>query len=192
MRHLTLRLPPPWVDLGGVTHRAAESTGLRSRRLSVARLPDHTDRLFRAAYALCGARADAEDLVQETFARVLERPRVLRRGSELAYLMRVLRNTWIDFQRARSARPATTGPPEAVEWVVDRGGDPGELALDVQLAYDAMRDLSPPLREAVAAVDVLGLPYRDAARALRIRQGTLMSRLFRARERIAAALEGTS
>jgi len=73
---------------------------------------------------------------------------------------------------------------------VDRGGDPGEVALDVQLAYEAMRELSPPQREAIAAVDVLGLSYRDAAKALRIRQGTLMSRLSRARERIAAALEG--
>jgi RNA polymerase sigma-70 factor (ECF subfamily) len=175
-----------------VTQRAAQITGLPSRRLSVARLPDHTDRLFRAAYALCGARADAEDLVQETFARVLERPRIVRRGSDLGYLMRVLRNTWIDFQRARSARPATTGPPDTVDWVVDGGGDPAGLALDVQLAYAAMRDLSPPLREAVAAVDIVGLSYREASRALRIRQGTLMSRLFRAREQIAAVEEGRS
>jgi RNA polymerase sigma-70 factor (ECF subfamily) len=175
-----------------VNEPAADATGLRSRRLSVARLPDHTDRLFRAAYALCGSRADAEDLVQETFARVLERPRFIRRGSDLAYLMRVLRNTWVDFHRARSARPNMSGPPEAVDWVVDRAGDPGDVALDVQMAYDAMRDLSAPLREAVAAVDVLGLSYKDAAKALRIRQGTLMSRLSRARERIAAALEGES
>jgi RNA polymerase sigma-70 factor (ECF subfamily) len=103
--------------------------------------------------------------------------------------MRVLRNTWVDFHRARSARPDTSGPPEAIEWVVDRAGDPGAVALDVQMAYEAMRELSPPLREAIAAVDVLGLSYRDAAKALRIRQGTLMSRLSRARERIAAALE---
>jgi RNA polymerase sigma-70 factor, ECF subfamily len=172
-----------------VEDRAAEATGLGSRRLSVARLPDHTDRLFRAAYALCGSSADAEDLVQETFARVLERPRFVRRGSDLAYLMRVLRNTWIDFHRARCARPDTSGSPEAIDWVVDRAGDPGDVALDVQMAYAAMRELSPPLREAIAAVDVLGLSYRDAAKALRIRQGTLMSRLSRARERIAATLE---
>jgi RNA polymerase sigma-70 factor, ECF subfamily len=129
-----------------VEERAAQAAGLGSRRLSVARLPDHTDRLFRAAYALCGSRADAEDLVQETFARVLERPRFVRRGSDLAYLMRGLRNTWVDFHRARSARPDTSGPPEAVDWVVDRGGDPGDLALDVRMAYQAMGELSPPLR----------------------------------------------
>jgi RNA polymerase sigma-70 factor, ECF subfamily len=159
------------------------------RMLDPNTLGDHIDRLFRAAWALSGSRAEAEDLVQETFARVLERPRFVRRGSDLAYLMRVLRNTWVDFHRARSARPDTSGPPEAVEWIVDRAGDPGEVALDVQMAYEAMRELSPPLREAIAAVDVLGLSYRDAAKALRIRQGTVMSRLSRARERIAAALE---
>jgi RNA polymerase sigma-70 factor, ECF subfamily len=172
-----------------VMPQAARTTGPETRRLSPARLADHTDRLFRAAYALCGSRAEAEDLVQETFVKTLERPRFVRRG-DLAYLMRVLRNTWIDFQRARAARPVATGPTEAIDWVVDRRRDPGELALDVQLAYDAMRRLPPPQREAVAAVDVLGLSYRDAARALRIPEGTLMSRLYRARNRIADALEG--
>ena len=47
--------------------------------LDPARLGDHLDRLYRAAWALCGSREDAEDLVQETYARVLRRPRVLRR-----------------------------------------------------------------------------------------------------------------
>jgi RNA polymerase sigma-70 factor (ECF subfamily) len=101
--------------------------------------------------------------------------------------MRAMRNTWIDMQRARAARPRTTGA-EAVEWVVDRAGDPGELALDVQVAYGAMRELSPKLREAIVAVDVLGLPYRDAARALGIRQGTLQSRLARARDHVSSAV----
>jgi RNA polymerase sigma-70 factor (ECF subfamily) len=46
--------------------------------LDCERLPDHFARLFRAACALCGSRQDAEDLVQETYARVLQRPRWLR------------------------------------------------------------------------------------------------------------------
>ena len=49
------------------------------RLLEAERLPDHSDRLFRAAYALCGTSHDAEDLVQETYARVLRRPRFIRR-----------------------------------------------------------------------------------------------------------------
>ncbi len=68
-------------------------------------LPRHTDRLYRAAWALCGSREDAEDLVQETFARVLARPRSLRGQDELAYLMRVLRNTFLTQRRTASRRP---------------------------------------------------------------------------------------
>jgi RNA polymerase sigma-70 factor, ECF subfamily len=162
----------------------------RARRpaaLPAADLATHVDRLFRAAYALTGSRHDAEDLVQETFARVLARPRLVRRQDDPRYLMRALRNTWIDLERARRARPVTAGR-DALEWIVDRRGDPSTVALDVRAAYDAMHELSPKLREAIAAVDVLGLSYQEAARALRIREGTLQSRLSRARDRVAAAL----
>jgi RNA polymerase sigma-70 factor, ECF subfamily len=51
--------------------------------LDPARLGDHLDRLYRAAWALCGSREDAEDLVQETYARVLSRPRLLRNEDDL-------------------------------------------------------------------------------------------------------------
>ncbi len=169
----------------------ADRTRTGSRPLAPERLPQHTERLYRAAYALSGSATDAEDLVQESFARVLSRPRRVRRGGELAYLMRVLRNTWIDFTRARAARPDPAGG-EAIDWVVEAESDPGGLALDVRLAYDGMRELPEHQREAIAAVDVLGLSYKEAARSLRIRQGTLMSRLARARERVALHMEGAA
>jgi RNA polymerase sigma-70 factor, ECF subfamily len=161
--------------------------GSRPAPLAATDLTVHADRLFRVAYALAGTRHDAEDLVQETFARVLARPRLVRRQDDLRYLMQALRNTWIDLGRARRARPAASGR-EALEWIVDKRGDPSTVALDARVAYDAMRELSPKLRGAIVAVDVLGLTYRDAARALRIRQGTLQSRLARARSHVAAAL----
>ena len=63
------------------------------RTLDPARLGDHLDRLYRAAWALCGSREDAEDLVQETFARLLARPRWLRNEDDIGYLLRALRNT---------------------------------------------------------------------------------------------------
>jgi RNA polymerase sigma-70 factor, ECF subfamily len=159
----------------------------RPQELPATHLAGHVDRLYRAAHSLAGSHDDAEDLVQETFARVLARPRLVRRQEDPRYLMRALRNTWIDLQRARNARPVITGA-EPLEWAIDGTGDPGGLALDVRLAYDAMRDLTPKLREAIAAVDVLGMSYRDAARALGLRIGTLQSRLARAREQVSAAL----
>jgi RNA polymerase sigma-70 factor (ECF subfamily) len=158
-----------------------------TQELLAARLSDHVDRLFRGAYALTGSRYDAEDLVQETFARVLARPRQVRREDERAYLLRALRNTWIDLERARSARPVASGAA-ALESLSTRTGDPAGVHLDALVAYDAIGKLSPKLRRAIAAVDVLGLPYREAARALAIRQGTLQSRLARARAVVAAAV----
>jgi RNA polymerase sigma-70 factor, ECF subfamily len=172
-----------------VSQELAHPSRAGSRRLEARRLPEHTEPLYRAAYALSGSAPDAEDLVQETFARVLSRPRFVRRGGERAYLTRVLRNTWIDWTRARAARPDPAAG-EAVDWVVEDESDPGGLALDVRLAYEGMQELPAHQREAIAAVDVLGLSYKEAARSLRIRQGTLMSRLARARERVASYMEG--
>jgi RNA polymerase sigma-70 factor, ECF subfamily len=158
-----------------------------SQQLVAARLPEHFDRLYRTAYALTGSRHDAEDLVQETYARVLARRRDVRHEDQRRYLLRALRNTWIDLERARSARPVTTGSV-AIESVAAGAGDPAGVPLDVRAVYDAIAELSPKLRAAIAAVDVLGLPYREATRALAIRQGTLQSRLSRARALVAAAL----
>src|ERR1700745_1522977 len=70
-------------------------------------LPDHIDVLYRAAWALCGSRHEAEDLVQETFAQVLRRPRLLRSDDNLGYLLRALRNTHITRHRAAMRRPNT-------------------------------------------------------------------------------------
>jgi len=176
--------------VGRVTHDTHPGRQ-EGRLLQADRLPDHADRLFRAAYALCDTSHDAEDLVQETYARVLRRPRLIRRDGDLAYLLRALRNTWIAMRRAKAARPRTVELAEEVHWIADPGSDPGTTALEVGAAYDAMRELSDPLREAIVAVDVVGLSYREAARALRVREGTIMSRLFRARERVADRLEGT-
>ena len=75
-----------------------------SPALDPERLGDHLDRLYRAAWALTGSREDAEDLVQETYARVLSRPRLLRNEDDLGYLLRALRNTFLNERRTRSRR----------------------------------------------------------------------------------------
>jgi RNA polymerase sigma-70 factor, ECF subfamily len=170
---------------------AAEPAARHSRvRLEPSRMAEHGTRLYRAAYALCGSRHDAEDLVQDTFERVLRQPRFIRRDRDLAYLLSVLRRTW-SAQAATAARRCThPAPPEDFEWLPDQGLGQ-QAALEAQLAYAAMADLSEPLRLTVVAVDVVGLSYKEAARALKTRKGTIMSRLFRAREQLASALEAT-
>src|ERR1700750_1641489 len=69
-------------------------------------LGDHVDAMYRAAWALCGSRHDAEDLVQDTLVNVLKRPRLLRKDNELGYLLRALRNTYNSRYRVISRRPA--------------------------------------------------------------------------------------
>src|SRR3954467_3981016 len=80
---------------------------LGARELEPERLGNHVDRLSRAAWSLCGSREDAEDLVQETYAKVLARPRLLRRENDLGYLLRALRNTFLAGRRRQSARTVT-------------------------------------------------------------------------------------
>lgn len=88
-----------------------------ARRLAGSQpLSEQLDRLHRTAQALCASPHDAEDLVQETLVRVLARPRRLRRGSEPAYLMGALHNTFLHSLRTAGRRPQTAElPVEAVD-----------------------------------------------------------------------------
>jgi RNA polymerase sigma-70 factor, ECF subfamily len=151
-------------------------------------LTQHIDRLYRAAWALCGSREDAEDLVQETFARVLARPRVLRGDEELYYLLRVLRNTFLTTRRTASRRPVTVATLEDVVTADSKPMGRPEQALEVQELYATIAELPEDFRLALVAVDVLGLSYREAARALGAREATITTRLFRARRQVAERL----
>jgi RNA polymerase sigma-70 factor, ECF subfamily len=153
-------------------------------------LPQHVDRLYRAAWALCGSREDAEDLVQETFARVLSRPRVLRADDERYYLMQVLRNTFLTSRRTAGRRPATVATLDDVVAADPTPTGRPEHALEVKEIYATIAGLSEDFRLALVAVDVLGLSYREAARALGVREATITTRLFRARKQVAAQLLG--
>jgi RNA polymerase sigma-70 factor, ECF subfamily len=158
------------------------------RTLDPKSLSQHIDRLYRAAWALCGSREDAEDLVQETFARVLSRPRVLHGDDELYYLMRVLRNTFLTSRRTASRRPVTVATLEDVVAADPQPMGQPERALEMQEVYATIADLPEDFRLTLVAVDVLGLSYREAARALRVREATITTRLFRARKQVASRL----
>jgi RNA polymerase sigma-70 factor, ECF subfamily len=158
------------------------------RALDPHSLTQHVDRLYRAAWALCGSREDAEDLVQETFARVLSRPRVLHGDDELYYLMRVLRNTFLTSLRTASRRPVTAAAIEDVVAADPKPTNRPEQAYEVQEIYATIAELPDNFRLALVAVDVLGLSYREASRALRVREATLTTRLFRARKQVAERL----
>jgi RNA polymerase sigma-70 factor, ECF subfamily len=160
------------------------------RALDPQSLTRHTDRLYRAAWALCGSREDAEDLVQDTFARVLAKPRTLRGDDELAYLMRVLRNTFFTSRRTASRRPKTSSATlEDLSLLDPTPTFQPEQALAVQELYAAVASLSEDFRLALVAIDILGLSYREAADALGTREATITTRLFRARRQVTRLLE---
>jgi RNA polymerase sigma-70 factor (ECF subfamily) len=158
------------------------------RTLDPQSLSQHIDRLYRAAWALCGSREDAEDLVQETFARVLSRPRVLHGDDELYYLMRVLRNTFLTSRRTASRRPVTVATLEDVVAADPQPMGQPEQALEMQEVYATIAELPEDFRLTLVAVDVLGLSYKEAARALRVREATITTRLFRARKQVSKRL----
>ncbi|HUE28404.1 MAG TPA: RNA polymerase sigma factor [Solirubrobacteraceae bacterium] len=147
-------------------------------------LPDHIDVLYRAAWALCGSRHEAEDLVQETFVQVLKRPRLLRSGNDVGYLLRALRNTHASRYRAAMRRPITV--PLLETDLNDRVGTAGSFGARELMA--AIAAAPQPYRDAVVAVDIVGLSYRQAARHLRTREATITSRLHRGRQHVARAL----
>src|SRR5919197_1157096 len=162
------------------------------RTLDPARLGDHLDRLFRAAWALCGSREDAEDLVQETYARVLARPRLLRNEDDLGYLLRTLRNTFLTRRRTESRRLRPGPLPEQLDLVADPQAREPQAALEAGELYAAIAALPDDFRDVLVAVDITGLSYKEAARVLRLREGTVMSRLYRARQRVVRRIDGGS
>ncbi len=154
-------------------------------------LGDHFDRLYRAAWGLCGSREDAEDLVQDTYARVLARPRLVRHADDLGYLLRVLRNTFVSSRRTAARRPqmAPGAEPEALDLPDQRRADAEPaVAAEAREVYRAIYELSDDFRDALVAIDVAGLSYSEAARALKVAEGTITSRLFRARREVAKTL----
>ena len=162
----------------GVTH-----AGSWPRVLDPNALHRHVDRLYRAAWALCGSPHDAEDLVQEAFVNVLKRPRLLRDGNELAYLLRVLRNTHSSHYRSNARRRRDRALTE------DDAARSQEVRFEPREIMEAIASAPALYRDAVIAVDLIGLSYQEAARALRTRESTITTRLHRGRQYIARALK---
>jgi RNA polymerase sigma-70 factor (ECF subfamily) len=152
-----------------------------------ARIAALIPRLHRFAWALTGARADADDLTQAALERALAHKRNFTAETRLeAWVIRVARNLWVDQLRRRQVRmtavdPAMLGSPDVA------GAD---LRLEAGEALQALGTLPPGQREVAALVLVEGYSYQEAADALQAPIGTVMSRLARARQALADLLLG--
>jgi len=153
------------------------------QREIVALLP----RLRRLARALAGNATDADDLVQLTVERALERSGQWRPGTRLdSWTFRIMKNAWIDEARSRTRQSRLFAPEEAREHVGTDGAGAMHARLEVRDVEAAMGLLPDDQRIAVALVLIEGLSYREAADVLQVPEGTLTSRLVRGRAALLA------
>lgn len=147
-------------------------------------------RLRRFGLALTGSAADADDLVQTACERALQRSEQLRSESRLdAWLYSIMRNLWTDERRARRVRRH-----EEIDAAAQVVGDEGEAIAEGRITLNAVRralaELPQEQRTVLTLVCVDALTYKEAAAALDIPIGTVMSRLARGRQALHDKLNG--
>ena len=157
------------------------------------------DQVYRVARRLVGSREEAEDLVQETYARAFRSWRSYTPGTNLrAWLLRILTNLNIDRGRRSQRAPDFQPLEEGNYYLANKVAESqGEQALDQERVVerlsqdsivDALSSLSHDFRDVVVLVDIGEFSYADAAQILDIPIGTVMSRLHRGRRQLKAKL----
>ena len=151
----------------------------------------HLDAAFNYARWLTNNDSEAEDVVQDAYLRAFRFFSTLRGRSARPWLLAIVRNAW--YARAASRMPVAE--PRDLESMEDaragEGVDPEALLMrreavdDVRRAIDA---LPPDFREAIVLREIEGLSYKEIADVIDAPIGTVMSRLARARERLAPLL----
>jgi len=151
------------------------------------------DQLYNLAHWLTGDRADAEDLVQETYTKALKGIKSFQEGSNFrAWMYRILRNTFLTSRSGLKVQNTVSFDDEESDAAVPAHHITPELiALQVensQLVVNAIAALPIAYREAVLLCDVEELSYKEIAQVLAVPIGTVMSRLSRARNLLKQAL----
>jgi RNA polymerase sigma-70 factor (ECF subfamily) len=158
------------------------------------------DQVYRVARHLVGSKEEAEDLVQETYARAFRSWRSFQPGTNLrAWLLRILTNLNIDrgrrVQRTPDAQPLEEGDYFLYNKLEESAGRPleEEQVVERLSQHDVVAALSAvphDFRDVLVLVDIGDFTYQDAAQILDIPIGTVMSRLHRARRILKQELAG--
>jgi len=151
----------------------------------------HLDAAFNYARWLTRNDADAEDVVQDACVRAVRFFSSLRDGDARAWLFAIVRNTWYS-RLSRRSRAEVMPLDQTAEEPADRGLDPEARLLqqrDVGRVRDALDRLPIDFREVLVLREIEGMSYKEIAAVVRVPIGTVMSRLARARDRLAAVLE---
>lgn len=154
-----------------------------------AELVEHLPELRRLARALESDRSAADDLVQETLVRALQKLHLYEpHGSFVGWLATIMRNLFIDRTRRRKLKPEE--PVDALPQALEprSKGDPSDRLMLRELGV-AIGALPPGQREVLLLIALRGHSYEDVAARLALPLGTVRSRLFRARETLMRRLE---
>mgnify|MGYP000989385326 FL=1 len=162
---------------------------------------EHVDMLYAVALRLTRNPADAEDLTQNTFVKALRFHDKFKEGTYIkAWLLTILRNTFINEYRRRTRRPAEvelSGTESATETTPDpnvffeprKGHKEDLLELVDDPVRKAIESLPDDFRNAVIMADLEDMSYKEIADVMQCPLGTVMSRLYRGRKLLRDALE---
>jgi len=147
---------------------------------------EYIPRLRRYAHALMhGDKLAADDLVQDCLERALSRLHHWRRGSDLrAWLFTIMHNVYVNQLRRLKNGPQFVELQHSNEPINSSGSHSGEQNLALRDLNLAIGTLSPDQREILLLVSLEGLRYGEVAKILKIPEGTVMSRLSRARKQL--------
>lgn len=146
------------------------------------------DQLYNFAHWLTGDRSDAEDLVQETYAKALKGFRSFEEGTNLrAWMYRILRNSFLTSRSGLRAQSKSSLDDGEIDMGVLTAHSltPEFLLLQQegkQTVMDTLACLPVNFREVVLLSEIEEMPYKDIAQVLGVPIGTVMSRLARARK----------
>jgi RNA polymerase sigma factor (sigma-70 family) len=172
-----------WGQLNGLDRPSAGAGGLLA----------HLDSAYNLASWLVRDPHDAQDIVQDAYLRAVKSIGTFRGGDQRAWMLSIVRNACFDFLRRDKASPFDEMGDEVQYTVASEEIDPlmvMQRGEDVQLVRGAIAQLPVGIREVVILRELEGMSYKEIAEVTGVPMGTVMSRLARARRRLAEILVG--